>query len=94
MDGWADDDIRDIRETLAGTNGTPQRTPSGNQRRVVREDVGSPSRGGHRIGDTSSVGDQSRGTSQRQRGQVNVKFDVETLVCFCEYSVCIHDLCI
>ena len=61
MDGWVDDDIRDIRETLAGTNGTPQRTPSGNQRRVVREDVRSPSRGGHRIGDTSSVGDKSTG---------------------------------
>ena len=74
MDGWVDDDIRDIRETLAGTNGTPQRTPSGNQRRVVREDVRSPSREGHRIGDTSSV----NGTSQG--GQVNVTSDVETLI--------------
>ena len=64
MDGWDDDDIRDIRETHAGTSvsGTPQWTRSGNQRRViVREDVGSPSRRGHRIGGTSSVGDKSTG---------------------------------
>ena len=62
MDGWDDDDIWDIRETHAETSvsGTPQWTLSGNQCRVVvREDVGSPSRGGHRVGSPSSVGDKS-----------------------------------